>query len=579
MGFRVPSVLGAAGSALVTLSLGTSAHGACPNLAQPDGTCIPQFPRRSCYGNVQTCLNQEEGGNTIDAVLDASVAQKTFLPQCALTFKVVQRGSIWNNLFGWYNVVPGKNPAATDLHPFLLSSDAVGTVKVLAIKTSPYYKGGEIGFFMATGNSPVINEGVGYTTCAGVKTSCPSSFTASAPNCVQWIVYSESQWNPDSGTAGERIHLLTWQSATFKNSFYFGWEDLLCTGDNDFEDLLTRVEGVYCSGGGGVCDTGQLGPCGPGHMQCKDGTLQCIPDYKPSTDVCNAVDDNCDGQIDEPSASLCPNVGDICDRGVCVRPCGGGEFVCTGADVCNSRGLCVDPLCKDVTCPPGQVCKAGACGDGCGNVTCPPGQKCWLGRCIDPCIGVTCDPGYSCVGGVCTSCACDGCAAGLSCVSNVCIDPACASVTCPQYFHCQSGNCVDDCQGVVCPNGEVCTNGQCPGTVGAAGAGGGQIIINPDGGVIVIGSGGTGPADGGGATTGGSAGTGGSSTGGASSGTGAVTGGGMGNVSPGTARPVSSEDSSCGCRLASSRSRSALLAFLALGLAAGASARRRRRRG
>ncbi|HEY3236383.1 MAG TPA: DUF4114 domain-containing protein [Polyangiaceae bacterium] len=545
-------------------------------IKQPSGIVIPDSTRAQGY------LDKEEGGRTIDSVCDASIAQKTFLPQCALTFKVIARGSIWHNIFGWYNVAPGKKPADSDLHPILLTGDAVGTVKTATIKTSPYYKGGEIGFFMATGMGPVINEGVGYTVCSGVNPNCPSpTYNRNATGCVNWVVYSESQYNPDSGQAGAQNHLLTWQSVTYKNSFYFGWEDLLCTSgnDNDFEDLMTRVEGVYCSGGGAVCDTGQLGPCGPGHMQCKSGMLQCIPDHKPTTDVCNAVDDNCDGQIDEPSASLCPNVGDICDRGVCVRPCGGGEFVCTGADVCNSRGLCVDPLCTDTICPAGQVCKAGVCGDGCGNVTCPVGQKCWLGRCIDPCVGVTCDLGYSCVDGVCLSCACDGCAAGLSCVSNVCVDPACASVTCPQYSHCESGKCVDNCQGVVCPNGETCTNGQCPGGVGTAGAGGG-ITIPPDSGIIIIGSGGTGPApDGGVGNTGGSVSSAGSSSSGASSGTGAAaTGvGGSGNSNP-TARPVSSEESSCGCRVPRARSRSALVALLALGVVAVTSARRRARR-
>jgi hypothetical protein len=488
-------------------------------------------------------LDTSEGAGVINACSDASTQPETFVPACALTFEVIWKGGIAAKEFGWYNKT-GIAPTSADLHP-LFSSISVGTKGVLAIRTDPAYLGGEIGFYL-----------VGFKNAT---------------------FYSENRWNQTSVSCPNQIHSLIWQSVKTPSAWYFGWEDLPdCGGDNDFEDAVMYVSGIYCSGGGAVCDTGQKGPCGPGHMQCSGGGLKCLADQSPGKEVCNSVDDNCDGNVDEANPDLCPTVGDICDRGVCVQPCGGGEFVCTGTEVCD-RGLCVDPLCAGKTCPAGQVCKAGTCGDGCQGVTCPAGQNCYLGRCVDPCAGKVCDTGYTCQNGVCQFCACDGCPAGLTCVSNTCVDQKCASVTCPTGQHCDSatGSCVDDCLGVVCPNGEVCMNGQCPGSVVTGGTGGGTIIIT-DGGVIIInpGSGGTAGAstlpDGAVSTSGG--------TGTVVLPDGSVvpaTGGS--GVNTGGARATSKDEASCGCRIAGSRWAGNLAAVAALGMLVGLRLRRRSR--
>jgi hypothetical protein len=155
-------------------------------------------------------------------------------------------------------------------------------------------------------------------------------------------------------------------------------------------------------------------------------------------------------------------------------------------------------------------------------------------------------------------------------------------VTCPAGQHCESGtgNCIDNCAGVTCPNGEVCMNGQCPGSVGAAGDGGWQIIINPDGGVIIINPG-TGGAGGSGTL-----GTGGGSSGGTGSTVlpdGSVvpttggTGANQGTAAASGARQTSKEEASCGCRIAGSRWAGNLAAFGALSVLAGLRLRRRSR--
>ncbi len=517
--------------AAALLGASSTAHA----LSQPDNTVIPVIDGNvtSCSDkNVQVCLDQEEGGQTINALASAAVTPETFNPTCGLTFKVIARGAGFNNTFGWYNVASGK-PSDADLHSFLECSDAPGTTKVLNIKSDPAYKGGEIGFFMASpegasGNCPQFNPGGG--PAAGVGQ----------------IYYSERKYNPDAVSSNNYIHPIIWNSVTHKDAFYFGWEDTLNGGDNDFDDLLTRVDGITCSGGGAACDTGKLGKCAEGTMQCKDGTLTCVQNQQPSAETCNARDDDCNGEVDE--GDLCPT-NEVCDRGKCVPKCGVGEFACASGLVCNAEGLCVDPACETVTCNAGEICVAGKCQAPCDGVTCPYGQVCQEGVCVDPCDGLTCDDNYVCEFGVCTlKCSCKGCDTGKTCdsTSEKCVDTACSPDPCTAGQHCVGGQCIDDCDGASCPAGQSCKAGAC--------------VDDPDAG-----------AGGGGATDGGP-GTGGLANGGTSG-----TGGGATGGLPSKGDTTAGDDSGCGCRVAGDRSaRWPWLAGIALASALAWVLRRRR---
>jgi MYXO-CTERM domain-containing protein len=530
-------------------------------LQQPDGTVIPVLgSATTCSGgNVQPCLDAEEMGMTINAQAAAAVTPETYDPSCKLTFKVLARGAGFNNTFGWYNVNPNGKPADTDLHSFLLCSDAVGTVKELNILSSPFYKKGKIGFFIATpenattpGNCPTIVDGMG-----------PVAGT------LGYIYYSEKEYNPDNqGPNNSFIHLVTYNSVTHPKAFYFGWEDLLGGGDNDFDDVLTRVDGITCSGGGAPCDTGGKGICVNGTMQCQNGVLACVQQNEPVMESCNGLDDNCDGVVDE--GDLCPT-GKVCDKGTCVGKCGTGEFQCTGGLVCSDKGFCIDPACKDKQCPGGTVCRAGICVAPCDGVVCPLGQECRLDVCVDPCAGVKCDEGSVCDKGICKdSCSCSGCDAGSTCTpSGLCVVDACASQNCGMGTVCQNGTCVDACTNAKCPTGQTCMQGQCiSGTSGAGGMSAGGSAGSA-GNIIGVGQGGTGGMPGSPLGVGGSSAASGNSS--STGGTGANTG-----ANNGTAAEESS--SGCGCRMASSEPTSRWwLAGVALGMAAAVSRRRRSR--
>ncbi len=519
-------------------------------LTQPASTTlIPTIDQNAsaCSDfNVQLCLNEAEGGATIDAQQDGHITPETFDPRCNLTFHILNRGAGYLNVFGWYNVKadpdnPGKTlkPAVEELYTFILASEQPPATRTLELRNDPNYLGGEIGFFMATGSKPSAEVG-------------------GPPSNYDNIFYSERAHNPpEPNTTEPSIHLIVWQSVTYKDSFYFGWEDLLTGNDNDFDDIFTRVEGIQCAGGGENCDTGQAGVCREGTLQCQQGELTCVANTSASDEKCNALDDDCNGQTDDGEA-LCQD-DYICDRGNCVPRCGTGEFRCATHLVCSDVGACVDPLCVDVACPEGQICEAGQCTDACSGVTCPYGRVCRVGVCVDPCATISCDEGYTCHLGVCADCDCGGCGTGESCVADVCVDDTCAAVSCNVGTHCAAGDCVDDCEGASCPGGAACAAGECAAPDGSVGGSGGTTVISgSSGGSIVVGSG----ASAGTAT----------SNGGSSGGT-------SGNVA--TPRDIAST-SDCACRLVSNTDDGALLAWLsaagALAVGLRRSGRRRARR-
>jgi ribosomal protein L32 len=53
------------------------------------------------------------------------------------------------------------------------------------------------------------------------------------------------------------------------------------------------------NGGKSACDTGELGPCASGRQRCVQGCTKCVRDYEPTAEVCDDVDNDCSGVVDD----------------------------------------------------------------------------------------------------------------------------------------------------------------------------------------------------------------------------------------------------------------------------------------
>jgi MYXO-CTERM domain-containing protein len=478
-------------AAALALSAGSAAA-----LTQPDGSVIPVQQA----GNNLWLLFQQQG-DPIDPQASAADVPETFDPSCNLTFTVLSRGqAAFKNVFGWYNVT-GQPPPTNDLHVLIPCDANPPSSFPLAIKKDPAYKGGKIGFFMITPENKA-------DYCASV-------------NNIGYVYYSEKKFNPDNMGANSYIHLLIYDSKVKDKSFYFAWEDLFGGGDNEFMDLVTRVDGISCSGGGGACQTGKPGVCGDGTLQCQNGVLTCVQNVQPGPEKCDGLDNDCNGSTDD--GDLC-QMGYVCDKGTCVPACNGGEFNCPPDKVCSDKGLCVDPQCQKVDCPSGKKCVAGQCVGPCDGVVCPHGQVCRVGACVDPCSGFMCDSGQVCVAGACIdTCACAGCAATATCQADgICLPNACMNKNCPAGQYCdETGTCKDACEGAKCPAGQACMLGKCVDSMGGTGGTGGDSTGGGGGNFVGAGgdsSGAGGNTAGTGGGMGATAGAGGSTSGGAGSG-------------------------------------------------------------
>jgi len=509
-----------------TLPVLLAALPAFATVTQPNGTVMPVD---SANGEIQLYTLFQQRGEALDFQADGNTQPSVFSPLCDFKATFLMHESASNLGVGWYNVDPNATmpPTAADIHVIVPAGTPVGTVIQGAdIKADPAYMGGLIGFAIL---------GAGFQ-----------------------IHYSEQKWNPVCTACNPPASWITavvYPSKVTPNAFYLAFEDgnvgptpNSFNNDGDYNDYVYFFEGLTCLGGGTPCDTAQPGICATGITQCSASGVSCVPTVVPQSEACNGLDDDCNGTTDE--GDLCP-VGLVCDKGLCVEKCGTGEFVCAPDLACSAAGFCVEPACKDITCPVGEVCSNGECKAPCSGVVCPHGQVCRVGACVDPCAGVVCEASKVCDGGACVpKCSCSPCGNGLACdpAPETCVEPSCVGVVCPAGEHCAAGACVGNCEGAVCPTGQVCMAGACVEDMSSA--------MSSSSSGILVGSGGAGGEGGGGGASGGMGGLGG--TGGA--------GGTNGNAG---------ESGSCGCRTvgAGETGVGALAACLAL---MGAMRRRRR---
>jgi uncharacterized protein (TIGR03382 family) len=313
--------------------------------------------------NDNTCIPTHLAG--LDPWQDGSLEPETFLPTCPLTFTLITRGTArFRDVFGWYNVT-GARPTTDELYTMLDCQAGPGTSVVLDVRGDPRWRGGEIGFFIAT---PEAHGASGQ--CAGGDCCARTDRLGDG---VGHVFYSQRAFNPDAAGADSYIHLVIYDSVIQERKFYFAWEDIFGGSNNDFTDLVTSVSGIECAGGGSACSTGLPGLCQYGVTMCRGGAVECVQVYDATEEVCDGADNDCDGQVDE---------GGVCSDDV-TADC--GSITCEDGLICRG-GRCIDP-CEHLQCGAGETCLSGVCLPGCNQcngVACPASRPCDLdsGACV-----------------------------------------------------------------------------------------------------------------------------------------------------------------------------------------------------
>jgi hypothetical protein len=267
-----------------------------------------------------------------------------------------------------------------------------------------------------------------------------------------------------------------------------------CTSDADCGGDGYKCAPVAGMAGGDCCL-----PTGPEICDGIDNDCDGIIDDTGKPEICNGIDDNCDGRIDEgfdlqtdpANCGACNHAcaaAEICQQGSCAKPT---ETNCADGIDNDGNGLtdCADPSCAGLSCGTGCGCAAGrktelACHDGLDN----DGDG--LVDCADPdCTGKSCGPGCACAADagftetICNN-AIDDDHDGLV----DCADPDCAGQLCGTAtltFTCTAFVC--DCNGgpQITEHGALCGDGidnDCNGKIDCADALCDGQPCSPDGG-------------------------------------------------------------------------------------------------
>ncbi len=222
-----------------------------------------------------------------------------------------------------------------------------------------------------------------------------------------------------------------------------------------------------------VDKTGALvGKC-LGTRACDEDVLTACSAPLPMDEVCDTLDNDCDGLVDEGTCDdgkpcttdFCAAAADCTHTTLDGNACDDGS-ACTANDVCVQDAcvgvgkICVGSACVAVLCDPADgACEstfksdAAPCDDG---NACTIGDACLAGNCSGG--SVVCDDGNPCTNDSCTPQG--GCVHDSN--ASLCND----NNACTQFDQCAGGTCTGKVLAGGCDDGNVCTDDACDAAAG-----------------------------------------------------------------------------------------------------------------
>lgn len=457
--------------------------------------CDDNLDNMSLIGLFNFYESDTNGNPLVDYQKDAKTEPATFNPLCSITGQMVMHGGGCQVDFGWYCADGTQNPT---IYPLVTAAQIQAYAADSQNQFPQQWKNNDGAFLPKTSyvlaGTPLTNvaSDPNFMACSTKKIGFAVK-GGTDPNgtgvCTQ-NKYTETSLNQISSASGQPyVTAVIYASKNYPGRFYIAIEDLPTstaqfnppvpgkgwTADGDFNDFVYTVEGVVCTGGGQLCTVpGTQGICAIGVTGCVASNSNTQPPcnqvFQPQPEVCNAIDDNCDGLVDnqDPNGpALCP-AGQTCYQGTCVNSCSSGEFPCTQGQSCTGAGYCVATACASVTCDADQRCDVntdgtGVCVGGCTGINCGPGKQCVAGACVDLCaiLNTTCPTNFVCQNGACVpDCNCLPCQqAGLTCASNgQCLPTGCENSNCTLPQICiPGGACIDPCANNPCAAPTTCS--------------------------------------------------------------------------------------------------------------------------